>query len=64
VPLASAEISSEWAEIRDLKANHRDICKFQGPDDPKYKDLRITLKRLLDELPFEPGVVVESRTYV
>lgn len=64
VPLASAEINSEWAEIRDLSSNHRDICKFRGPDDPKYKDLKITLKRFLDEIRLEPAVVVDSRTYV
>ena len=61
VPLASAEIDSEWVEKRDLVSDHSEICKFCGSDDPKYKDLKAILRRYLDEINNEAAVAVESR---
>ena len=53
VPLTSAEIVNKWAENSTLDADHRAICKFGGPDDPKYKDLKASLKRYINEINYE-----------
>ncbi|KAI0097934.1 hypothetical protein GGR51DRAFT_566116 [Nemania sp. FL0031] len=50
VPLASAEIANKWADDRTLDADHKDICKFSGPNDEKYEDLKAVIKRCLDEI--------------
>jgi hypothetical protein len=64
VPLASAEIVNEWAENRDLIADHVDICKFRGPDDPKYKDLKAILRRYFDEIASEAAVIADGNDTV
>ena len=54
VPLASADIASHWANNVDLEDDHRGICKFGGPDDPKYHDLKKTMERYISKIDNEP----------
>ena len=54
VPLASAHIASQWAESLDIDDDHRGICKFGGPNDPKYHDLKRTMQRYLSKIVDEP----------
>ncbi|PGH19131.1 hypothetical protein AJ80_04209 [Polytolypa hystricis UAMH7299] len=63
VPLASAEISSQWAENRSMVANHTDICKFESEEDAKYQDLKAVLKSTSARSPKAPqiGTIREAR---
>ncbi|KAI1128748.1 hypothetical protein F5Y10DRAFT_264779 [Nemania abortiva] len=58
VPLASAEIVNEWADNRTLDADHQGVCKFGGPDDVGYGDLKAVLERYLNEFASQPVVGV------
>jgi len=50
VPLKSSDIDSEWASDLTVPTDHRDICKFGGPKDPKYIDFVNELRRFLREI--------------
>lgn len=51
VPLNSSKIDSDWATFSTVPANHRDLCKFGGANDPKYTDFVKELqKRFLNGL--------------
>jgi hypothetical protein len=59
VPLASASIDSEWASDLVLDGNHLTICKFGGPDDPKYKDLRNTMQEFVKEIMDSRNIILK-----
>ncbi|RYP41795.1 hypothetical protein DL767_000811 [Monosporascus sp. MG133] len=46
----------EWASDLTVPENHRDICKFGGPKDPKYIDFVNELQRFLREIGEGAGV--------
>ncbi|RYP65838.1 hypothetical protein DL770_008915 [Monosporascus sp. CRB-9-2] len=46
----------EWASDLTVSENHRDICKFGGPKDPKYIDFVNELQRFLREIGDGGGV--------
>ncbi|RYP53732.1 hypothetical protein DL768_001332 [Monosporascus sp. mg162] len=46
----------EWASDLTVPENHRDICKFGGPNDPRYIDFVNELQRFLREIGEGAGV--------
>lgn len=35
---------------KPLDANHREVCQFDGPDDPNYVSVRIAIQSLIKDL--------------
>lgn len=46
----SAILGLKHEHVFPVSANHRDICKFDSPDDPNYITLRNALATIVDEL--------------
>ncbi|SPO01018.1 uncharacterized protein DNG_03766 [Cephalotrichum gorgonifer] len=43
----------KWSSFSTIPDNHRDICRFSGPTDPKYTDFVKELQRFLSEIDVE-----------
>ncbi|KAH9905950.1 NACHT and WD domain protein [Xylariomycetidae sp. FL2044] len=58
----SAILGPEYVNerIQYIEANHRNICKFDGPDDPNYITLKNALRGAIEELLLDGAQVKEE----
>ncbi|KAI1619596.1 hypothetical protein EDD37DRAFT_200318 [Exophiala viscosa] len=62
VPKQSSSLGDPRERAETIEANHMNMCRFYGADDPRYNQLRGELKNLVEEISATTRAVVQQGT--